>query len=184
MSPRTARPSPVLSDDDGRTTETLRRFYDVEARLLDSYDYPNWLPLLEDEFTYRVPVTVTRDDPSLPPSIPGAYLVDESRDSLASLWARRFEPDQIDFAWGEVPLHRVRRFVTNVLVEPGDRHNEYVVDSNVLISVVHQAHPAVVAPAGRRDVVRRRTGGGWGLVSRNAVFDESVIRLPHLRMVV
>ncbi|QKW09688.1 aromatic-ring-hydroxylating dioxygenase subunit beta [Streptomyces sp. NA04227] len=165
------------------TRDALRHFYDVEARLLDAYDYPNWLPLLEEEFVYRVPVTVTRDDPSLAPTVPGADLVHESRDSLASLWARRFEPDHIDFAWGEVPLHRIRRFVTNVVAEPGTREGEYVVHSNVLISVVHQSDPAVLAPAGRRDVVRRRRDG-WGLVSRTAVLDESVIRLPHLRMVI
>lgn len=168
---------------DAETSSSLRHFYDIEARLLDAYDYPNWLPLLEDEFVYRVPVTVTRDDPSLAPSVPGAYLVDESRDSLASLWARRFEPDHIDFAWGEVPLHRIRRFVTNVVAQPGARDGEYVVDSNVLVSVVHQSHPAVIAPAGRRDVVRRRPEG-WGLVRRTTAFDESVIRLPHLRMVI
>ncbi|WP_455359635.1 aromatic-ring-hydroxylating dioxygenase subunit beta [Streptomyces sp. SYSU K21746] len=168
---------------DGVTSGSLRLFYDIEARLLDRYDYPNWLPLLEDEFTYHVPVTVTRDDPALSPTVPGAYLVDESKDSLASLWARRFEPDHIDFAWGEVPLHRIRRFVTNVVAEPGESEGEYVVDSNVLISAVHQSHPAVIAPAGRRDVVRRRPDG-WGLVSRTVTFDESVVRLPHLRMVV
>ncbi|MGW6460700.1 aromatic-ring-hydroxylating dioxygenase subunit beta [Streptomyces sp. NPDC055078] len=174
---------PLLRAADAGASASLRHFYDIEARLLDAYDYPAWLPLLEDEFVYRVPVTVTRDDPSLAPTVPGAYLVDESRDSLASLWARRFEPEHIDFAWGEVPLHRIRRFVTNVVAEPGGRDGEYVVASNVLLSVVHQSHPAVITPAGRRDVVRRRPDG-WGLVSRTAVLDESVIRLPHLRMVV
>ncbi|MEU0987308.1 aromatic-ring-hydroxylating dioxygenase subunit beta [Streptomyces sp. NPDC005953] len=176
-------PLPRFRTVDAETSSSLRHFYDIEARLLDAYDYPNWLPLLEDEFVYRVPVTVTRDDPSLGPTVPGVYLVDESRDSLASLWARRFEPDHIDFAWGEVPLHRIRRFVTNVVAQPGEEEGEYVVDSNVLISVVHQAHPAVIAPAGRRDLVRRRPEG-WGLVRRTSVFDESVIRLPHLRMVI
>lgn len=168
---------------DPETSSALSHFYDVEARLLDTYAYPQWLPLLEDEFVYRVPVTVTRDDPSLAPNMPGVDLVDESRESLASLWARRFEPEHIDFAWGEVPLHRIRRFVSNVVAEPGERVGEFIVTSNVLISVTHQSHPAVLAPAGRRDVVRRRPDG-WGLVSRTAVLDESVVRLPHLRMVI
>ncbi|MET8830712.1 aromatic-ring-hydroxylating dioxygenase subunit beta [Streptomyces sp. NPDC004610] len=174
---------PHTGTPDPETSNALRHFFDVEARLLDAYAYPEWLPLLEDEFTYRVPVTVTRDDPSLAPYVPGAYLVDESRESLASLWARRFEPEHLDFAWGEVPLHRIRRFVGNVVAEPGERDGEYLVTSNVLISVTHQSHPAVLAPAGRRDVVRRRPDG-WGLVSRTAVLDESVVRLPHLRMVI
>ena len=171
------------ADADDATFTSVSRFYGRETALLDAHDYPRWIPLLEPEFVYRIPVTVTRDDPSQSPFVAGAYLLDESRDSLANLWARRLEPEHIDFSWGEVPLQRVRRFVSILSVTDTERANEVSVASNVLVTVVHQSDPVVVTAAGRQDVLRRR-GDGWGLVQRTVQLDESVVRLPHLRMVI
>lgn len=168
---------------DPPTHASVERFYTREAFLLDSHEYSEWIPLLEDDFAYRVPVTLTRDDPSQPPRIDGVYLIEESRDSLKNLWARRLEPEHIDFAWGEVPLQRVRHFVTNVAVFETDQPDQVAVLSNVLLTVVRQSDPVVFTPAQRRDVLRRRTDG-WGLVERTVHMDESVISLPHLRIVI
>ena len=171
----------VAADDE--TFANVSRFYGRETALLDAHDYARWIPLLEPEFVYRIPVTVTRDDPSQSPFVAGAYLLDESRDSLANLWARRLEPDHIDFSWGEVPLQRVRRFVSVLSVADTGRADEVSVTSNVLVAVVHQSDPVVMTAAGRHDILRRR-GDGWGLVERTVHLDESVVRLPHLRMVI
>ncbi|QYB02241.1 hypothetical protein I1A62_34270 [Rhodococcus sp. USK10] len=171
----------VAADD--ATFASVSRFYGRETALLDAHDYARWIPLLEPEFVYRIPVTVTRDDPSQSPFVAGAHLLDESRDSLANLWARRLEPDHIDFSWGEVPLQRVRRFVSVLSVADAGRADEVSVTSNVLVTVVHQSDPVVMTAAGRHDILRRR-GDGWGLVERTVHLDESVVRLPHLRMVI
>ncbi|MFC9764707.1 aromatic-ring-hydroxylating dioxygenase subunit beta [Rhodococcus jostii] len=176
-----AEPIDVAADD--ATFASVSRFYGGETALLDAHDYARWIPLLEPEFVYRIPVTVTRDDPSQSPFVTGAYLLDESRDSLANLWARRLEPDHIDFSWGEVPLQRVRRFVSVLSVADTGRADEVSVTSNVLVAVVHQSDPVVMTAAGRHDILRRR-GDGWGLVERTVHLDESVVRLPHLRMVI
>ncbi|MFC0453992.1 aromatic-ring-hydroxylating dioxygenase subunit beta [Rhodococcus jostii] len=172
-----------VADTDDATFTSVRRFYGRETALLDAHDYARWIPLLEPEFVYRIPVTVTRDDPSQSPFVAGAYLLDESRDSLANLWARRLEPDHIDFSWGEVPLQRARRFVSVLSVTDAGRTGEVAVTSNVLVTVVHQSDPVVMTAAGRHDILRRR-GDGWGLVERTVHLDESVVRLPHLRMVI
>ncbi|GCE43952.1 Aromatic-ring-hydroxylating dioxygenase, beta subunit [Rhodococcus wratislaviensis] len=171
----------VAADD--ATFASVSRFYGRETALLDAHDYARWIPLLEPEFVYRIPVTVTRDDPSQSPFVAGAHLLDESRDSLANLWARRLEPDHIDFSWGEVPLQRVRRFVSVLSVADAGRADEVSVTSNVLVTVVHQSDPVVMTAAGRHDILRHR-GDGWGLVERTVHLDESVVRLPHLRMVI
>ena len=53
----------------------------------------------------------------------------------------------------------------------------------MLLSAVRQADPVTYAPAERTDVLRRR-GGGWGLARRTVHMDESVVTLPHLRIVI
>ena len=98
-----------------------------EALLLDRYAYGEWLPLLEPDFSYRIPLTITRDNPALPAWNDEACIVDETRDSLANLWAQRLDAEHVEFAWAENPLIRVRHFVTNVVAFEGEAPDEVVV---------------------------------------------------------
>jgi 3-phenylpropionate/cinnamic acid dioxygenase small subunit len=168
---------------DDATTRSVERFLYNEALILDRHGYSDWIPLLEDDFVYEVPVTITRDNPALPSHSETAFLVEENRDSLASLWARRLEPEHIEFAWGENPLLRVRHFVTNVSAFETAKPDEVDVRANVLLTVVRQSDPVVMTPAARADRLRRR-GDGWGLAKRTVYLDEAVVTLPHLRLII
>lgn len=170
----------ALADD--ATHRSIERFLVCEALILDHQALSQWIPLLEPDFVYRVPVTITRDNPALSAWSEDTYLVEETRDSLSSLWARRLEPDHIEFAWGQNPLLRTRHFITNVVVFEGTARDELTVKSNVLLTVVRQSDPVEIAPAARTDVVRRR-GGSWALAARTVHLDQSVVTLPHMRIV-
>ena len=168
---------------DDATHRSVERFVFHEALILDRHAYSDWIPLLEEDFRYEVPVTITRDNPALPSHSDSTFLVEENRESLASLWARRLEPDHIEFAWGENPLLRVRHFITNVSVFKTEKPDEVDVRANVLLSVVRQSDPVVMAPAARADRLRRRRDT-WALVRRTVYLDEAVVTLPHLRMII
>jgi 3-phenylpropionate/cinnamic acid dioxygenase small subunit len=174
----TAAPQPV----DDATHREVERFLHHEAHLLDSRQYHDWLALLSDDFLYRVPVPVTRDNPALPPWDDGAYIVDETRASLASLWVKRHEPQFIDYAWGENPPHRTRHFVTNVRVARIDGER-LAVDANVLLTVARLSDPPTITPAGREDVLGRDQQGALKLVRRIVRLDQTLIGTTHMRLV-
>lgn len=157
-------------------------FLMYETSLLDARRLKEWLDLVSDDFTYKVPVTST------PASLEGQawsddYLVvDETKDSIAKLWLVRHSPDSWDFAWGENPAQRVRRFVTNTRISPGKETNTHVANSNVLMTFVRESEPVVLMPAERIDVVRH-VDGQMQLASRVVKIDTSVIRTGHLRLI-
>jgi 3-phenylpropionate/cinnamic acid dioxygenase small subunit len=109
-------------------------------------------------------------------------VVDDTRDSIAKLWAVRQTPGSVKFAWGENPPQRVRRFVTNLRVSPTDEKGAYLAESNVLLSFVRASEPVIVLPAGRTDLVRE-VDGGLKLARRMVRIDLTVINTGHLRLI-
>jgi 3-phenylpropionate/cinnamic acid dioxygenase small subunit len=84
-----------------------------EARLLDGYDYGQWLEVLHPDIDYRMPIRITR----MPKD--GAGFVDEMEyfsENYSSLNTRvlRLQTEQ---AWAEQPGSRARHFVSNALVD-------------------------------------------------------------------
>ena len=55
-----------------------------EAEAIDSRDFAAWLSLVDDEFTYQVPVPRTPDNPFSPHFDSRSMLIDESKWSLES----------------------------------------------------------------------------------------------------
>jgi phthalate 3,4-dioxygenase subunit beta len=176
-----AHTAPVPADD--ATHSQVERFLYHEAYLLDSRRYREWLELLTEDFGYRVPVPVTRDNPTLAPWDEGTYIVDETRASLANLWVRRHEPEFIEYAWGENPPHRTRHFITNVRVSHLDGER-LAVEANVLLSVTRLSDPPSLTPAGREDVLVRAPGGALNLRSRRVRLDQTLIGTTHMRLII
>ena len=153
---------------------TLREVSDFvhrETHLLDSGAFREWLELLHPEVTYRVPVRVVQSR-ELDASIPEwARHVD---DDLAAL-EMRVQRLESGYAWAEEPPSRVRRFITNLRVEPRGGETEVLASVNLLVSRSRGDDPTVDLFAGERRDVLRKTDAGWKLLSRVILLDQSTL---------
>jgi 3-phenylpropionate/cinnamic acid dioxygenase small subunit len=170
----------------GRITDlethwSVTQFLEYEADLLDEWRYREWYELISDDFTYRIPIPITTDDPTLAQYSDTAFVVDETKGSL-EYWVRRYDPDTFESAWGENPRHRTRRFLTNIKVFPGAASDELAVSCRELLVHSRQSDPAVLTTA-RRDDVLRRSNGSWLVVQREVFLDQNVHTMPHLRVI-
>jgi 3-phenylpropionate/cinnamic acid dioxygenase small subunit len=169
-------------DVDQHTEQAIEQFLRRETILLDKRRFTEWLDVVTDDFTYVVPTPVTHDNPARDPWSDTSVILDETRASLEALWFVRYKPEHFEFAWGENPPQRTRRFVTAYSVTPAETVGEYIVESNLLLTFVRQSDPVTVVPAGRVDTVRE-TDGGYKLARRVVHIDQTVQTLTHMRLI-
>jgi ethylbenzene dioxygenase subunit beta len=157
-------------------------FLAYEAEALDAREFDRWTELVDDSFTYRVPVPALHDNAFSPGYDPGSLLIDEDKASIVELWFGRFGEEIYEVAWGDHPAVRMRHFVTNVRVRTTDVGDDFDVRSNVRVHMVRQTMQRGELVAERFDRVRR-TSGGLRLMSRFAVLDDLVLDAPQLRVI-
>lgn len=167
---------------DPLTHAEVAAFLAYEAEALDRRHFAEWQELVDDAFTYRVPVPVLHDSAAAPRHDTGSLLIDEDKDSIVELWFGRFADEVYDVAWGDHPPVRMRHFVTNVRVRHTDERDVYDATSNVRLHMVRQTLHTGVLTAERFDRIRR-TADGLRLVSRFAVLDDLVLDAPQLRVI-
>jgi 3-phenylpropionate/cinnamic acid dioxygenase small subunit len=169
-------------------TETVRRRVDRgtvlditeflyrEALALDERRFRDWLEFLADDIRYEVPVRVTREGLADWELAPTSRIFDDTKDTL-EVRVRRLETD---FAWAEQPPSRTRHFVTNVVVDPTDDDEQFLVSSNVFIyrSRGDDPNPSLYSLF-RKDTVRR-AGDGWLLARRWAALDQALINAHNM----
>ncbi|MET8419266.1 aromatic-ring-hydroxylating dioxygenase subunit beta [Streptomyces sp. NPDC005134] len=160
----------------------IEEFYASESALLDARDLTGWLRLVADDFTYRVPTTTTVDTASRSAWNEKFLIVDETKASIRDLWAIRYSPDHVEFAWGENPPQRTRRYVTGVRVATTETEGEFEVAASVLLSFARESEPTHFLTAGRKDVLRHE-GDDFLLAKRTVYIDQRVITTGHLRLV-
>jgi 3-phenylpropionate/cinnamic acid dioxygenase small subunit len=154
----------------------VQAFLYAEAALLDARRHHEWLDLLSDDVSYRMPVRVTLAGDIRDSVLSDMDHFDEDRYSLEKRVAR-FDTSH---AWTEDPPSRTRRFITNIRVFPGEGEGELRVISYLLLfrSRGDLAGPDLVS-CERHDVLRR-AGGDLRLAHREILVDESVIRTQNL----
>jgi len=157
-------------------------FLALESEAFDDRRFDAWSEMLDDSFTYRVPVPVVRDNASGPPYDPGTLLIDETKESILDIWLARYGEQLYDVAWGEHPPLRFRHHVSNVRVRTTERSGVYLARSNVLLSMVRQATDPAQLGAERHDVIGRQPEGAWALLSRYCVLDAVVLDVPQVRV--
>lgn len=151
-------------------------FFVGEAYLLDERRFDEWLGLLCDDYTYRVPIPIVPDQSDKPAYAPVGNIIEESRRSIET-WVRRLNFSE---AWAETPPQRVRRFLhPSVLVSSDDR--QLVTDTSILLTWTELDEPSAIIPGKRRDVLRRE-GNGFRLASRVVYVDPAVITVSHFRI--
>jgi 3-phenylpropionate/cinnamic acid dioxygenase small subunit len=145
-----------------------------EAELLDSGRYREWLSLLTEDVRYFVPVRVTGEVETWEEKDMG-YL-DEDRSSL-EMRVRRLETS---YAWAEQPRSRIRHFLSNIRIEMGERPEEVVAKSNLLLVRSRSDNPMGEWLSAERQDVLRRVNGEWKLARRTVLLDHTVLPMQHL----
>lgn len=175
---------PVGSASSFASTEThveVSAFLAREAELIDDRQFGEWLGLVTEDFTYKMPVPVTPDNPGVPAYDESALVIDENRHTLADHWFSRFEPDMWEMAWAENPPVRYRHFITNVRVREADAAGEYDVRSNAIVTGSRQSDQPTPLYIERFDTLI--DADGFRLKSRFVVAEGTLIDFAQLRVV-
>jgi 3-phenylpropionate/cinnamic acid dioxygenase small subunit len=155
----------------GEIVEFLYR----EAELIDAYRYNDWIALFADDVRYVMPVRTTQ----FLTKGTGFHDVAFFDENLTSL-RTRVQRLQTEFAWAETPPSRSRHFVSNVLVEAGERANEFAVRCNFMITRTRSDHGYQMFTGQRADVLRRDEATGWKIAQRRILVDQTVITGTNL----
>lgn len=156
----------------------VQQFLYHEAELLDRRRFRDWLALLAEDFSYKVPArhTVYRasledefEDPAR-----GMHYFDETLDTMTTRVAKL----ETNTAWAEVPPSRTRRLVTNVRVKSDDGR-DLAVESYIYVykSRLEQVEDVYIGE--RRDLLRRHEGS-FQIVSRLIHLDQSVLQVKNI----
>ncbi len=164
-----------IGPTDPRYGEVLQFLY-REAELLDSGRQPEWLDLLTEDITYRMPVRVNVKRGS------GSGISEDTEifsDNLASLRVR-VNKLSTEYAWAETPPSRTRHHVSNVRVKEAGRDGELDVASYILVYRNRADSPSADIFSGERQDVLRKIDGSWRLAKRTIILDQAVIGARHL----
>lgn len=163
-----------------RSLETqlqVQEFLFHEAELLDRRQFRDWLDLLSDDFSYRVPVRHTVYWKSLEEEFDGPagmHYFDETKESMST----RVYKLETNTAWAETPPSRVRRLITNVRVKE-DRGDELVAESYFYVYKSRLETTEDVYIGERRDLLRR-TGDSFQIAKRLILFDQTVMQVKNI----
>lgn len=172
---RTERAGAVSAD----LQHEIEQLLYAEAELLDSYRLEEWLELLTEDV--RITAPIRRDThPGTEQSEfseEGYYLYNEY-DILRERVTRLGK----EYAWAENPRSRVRHVISNVRVTEAEG-DEYVVQNNQLVyrSYGNTAKQDVLSA--RRETTLRRVDGDLKVAGRVVYFDDSVIEIKNLTIV-
>ena len=164
-----------------RSLETqllVQEFLFHEAELLDRRRLRDWLDLLTDDFTYKVPTRHTRYWTSLEEEFDdlatGMLYFDENKETMVT----RVAKIETNTAWAEVPPSRTRRLITNVRVKSDDG-NELAVESYFYVYKSRLEHTEDVYIGERRDTLRR-VGDSFKIASRLIHLDRTVLMVKNI----
>jgi 3-phenylpropionate/cinnamic acid dioxygenase small subunit len=156
--------------------EILEFLYD-EAALLDENRFQDWLGVLAKDLVYTAPLRVTRNlNDQISDVVRTVQHFDEDYGSIYMRVLRLGTKS----AWAEDPRSRTRRFVTNLIVEKTDKPDEFVAVTNILLTRSRFEQTHLFQISGRRRDVVRRVEGGFNLVRREILLDQSVLGMPNL----
>lgn len=156
--------------------DEIVQFLNHEAEILDNHQVTDWLDLLTDDISYRIPTRVTRErDSNLSEFSDESFHLNEDYMSLEA----RVERLKSDFAWSENPPSRTRRIVSNVRIEEID-DDELVHRNNIFVfyNRGESTSPDIIS-AERHDVVRS-VDGEFKLADRKVLLDHTAMGISDL----
>jgi 3-phenylpropionate/cinnamic acid dioxygenase small subunit len=163
---------------DERIERECIHFLNLEAQLLDGWQFHDWLALVAADIDYRAPVRTGRDMRDGDGFSSKAFYLQEDHSSL-KMRVNRLDSE---FAWAENPRTRTRRMVSNVRVAsmPEGHADEWQVASNLAVFCYRGDAPHPVMLTCERKDVLRRVDGSWQLARRTALLDTTVLGLESL----
>lgn len=151
-------------------------FLYLEAGLLDTNRFPEWMELLAEDLQYEVPIRLTRERTARDLEFsPTGYHMLETRGSLQTRVNRLLT----EHAWAEDPPSRTTRFVTNVRLAALDGESASV-DSNLLLYRSQGDRVEYDLLVGTRSDVLRRVNGDWKLARRRVLLAHTTLGTANL----
>ena len=164
-----------------RSLETqlqVQEFLFHEAELLDRRRHREWLELLAEDFSYKMPVRHTVYWKSLEEEFDdlatGMLYFDENKETMTT----RVAKIETGTAWAEVPPSRTRRLITNVRVKSDDG-SQLAVESYFYVYKSRLENVEDTYIGERRDVLRR-VGDSFQIVSRLIHLDQTVVMAKNI----
>jgi 3-phenylpropionate/trans-cinnamate dioxygenase beta subunit len=156
----------------------ISQFLYEEARLLDDWQFRDWLAQLADDIRYTMCTTVnaqTRDRrKGVQP--PTTWIFNDNKDQLE----RRIARLETGMAWAEEPPSRTRHMISNLQVSETDQPEVFAVRLNYLLYRAQKERDETFYVGTRMDKVRRLPGDEWRLLEREIVLDQAVITSHNL----
>lgn len=157
----------------------ITNFLYLEARLLDQGKYNDWLDLFADDLDYRMLGRVTNEGKDHRSNID--YRSRYFQETKKSLITRVSKFDTTS-AWAEFAGLRQRHFVSNIIVEPTNKPDEYQVSSYFLFKRSRGSDERTEELFGERVDIIRRENDTWKIASRTIYPDRSVFAYTNLSM--
>ena len=166
-----------LSADIGLLRSSVEDFYYEEADLLDNYLLREWLDLLTDDVTYRIPIRVNRTERGRTVSRLSEtdMLLDDDKQALT----QRMKRLETGRAWAEEPRSRSRHLVTNVRVGATESDGAVNVSSN-FIAFRNRLEVEADFYVGRREDILRVVNGSLKIASRLVLLDQAVLTAKNM----
>lgn len=163
-----------LVTDAGLRSE-IEHFLGVEAMLLDEGRFQEWFDLLDEDYTYFIPVRSATADRSDEIS-ESSWRVKDTKTDIKTRLARQ----ETGVGWSEVPPSMMMRNIGGVVVSRTDVDNEFEV-SSALLAYRHRGTDKVGdwIPARRTDIVRLGPNGPR-LASRTVILTDVTLGTPNL----
>jgi ethylbenzene dioxygenase beta subunit len=162
--------------DDGLLLQ-IKRFYHLEARLLDEERHDEWYKLLADDLFYWLPLRENRfrRDRRAEFSPDAMAMFDESKADIAIRIGRLAS----NLVWTEDPPTRHVFLVSNVEAFATDTTGEYEVHSAFTQVRNRSEHDEALLHGRRRDRLRV-VGGGFKIARRLILLPQSVLLTKNL----
>ena len=168
----------AIAPHEPRYGEVLEFLYE-EAELLDAGRFSEWLGLLTEDISYRMPV---RQDVAHQKAAEYSQQTEIFSENIASLRVRVGKLST-DFSWAESPPSRTRHLVTNVRVKATPDPNEVEILSYMLVHRQRAGQTHADTFAGERHDRLRQVDGEWRLARRTILLDQTVIAATHLGII-
>lgn len=156
----------------------IQDFLIDEAALLDDDLHQEWLELMADDISYKMPVrkTLYRRD--------GRGFDKASfhfNDNKASLGIRVKRSVVIPSAFDRDPAPRIRRMITNLVVRQSGS-DEYEATSSIALFRNRFNEPTYDILTGRREDLIRRTADGLRIARRTVLLDQAGLGASYLNV--
>lgn len=151
-----------------------RAFLFAEAENIDNREFDEWLEMMTEDVTYRIPARRTRSEGGMKEFEGRAHHIDDNRFMLE----KRIERLDTEHAWAEQPRTRTRHFTSNIRV--AGTEDEMHVKSNVLLHVNRGASAKSHNISGERHDILRFVDGEWKLADRVIYLDHATLPLGKI----